>query len=165
MSLRSDPDKQRAWQERSARRYQEKLRNSPVKQQIKRKKLSYRKKNPGFWEQIQVRSGGRCEVGTPVCTGDGSTPHHLYGQAHGSLDYPSLVLACCAACNGYIEDHPLEAQASGFKLRPRQIEACFCDAPAIAFHTQSRRGRCKVHASPNDILLPGGMLKLSAGAK
>lgn len=59
----------------------------------------------------------RCWVGAPECTGWAEAWHELVGAAQGgSRTDPRNLVACCNACNRWIEDHPLRARRRGWKV-------------------------------------------------
>ncbi len=51
------------------------------------------------------------------CFGTRKTPHHLWKGGQGGLYVPANLVTLCAFHNGWVEDHPPEAQAWGLVVR------------------------------------------------
>lgn len=69
-------------------------------------------------DEVMRRCSGRCETGIGgVCTGRAGHAHHILRRSHGGPDHPDNLLGVCAACHGYIHDHPAEAYENGWMRR------------------------------------------------
>jgi hypothetical protein len=63
---------------------------------------------------VRRRSGGRCEVKSPVCTGKGEHGHEILKSSQGgSRTDPANVLDSCDRCNSWLET--LEGRRWGLK--------------------------------------------------
>lgn len=64
---------------------------------------------------------GRCELGTPVCTGQPDSIHHVIKRSQGGALHPGqravaqgqVFMVSCIPCNAYVEDNPAEARRMG----------------------------------------------------
>lgn len=66
--------------------------------------------------------GDRCQVRSPVCTGEAGCMHEVEKRSHqGSVTDPENLELSCTPCNGYIEDHPDWAIQHGFTKSPTPI--------------------------------------------
>lgn len=77
---------------------------------MKRSGIKRKAPPPGFPEEvrmaIRLRSGGRCEVQSAVCTGKaGKGPHHRKLRRHKDHSAEN-GLDVCDSCHRYIHDHP-----------------------------------------------------------
>lgn len=104
--LKVDPDKVRAWQQRSRKAL-------PA--------MSARKRgNHGPWTRAKVvvrrRSGGLCEARTGErCAGRGQHVHHVLPRSRGGKDNGSTpLLDVCFPCHEWIHGHPSEARERGW---------------------------------------------------
>ncbi len=84
-----------------------------------------RKQQPGRRKAMAVvhkRSDHWCELRIPgVCTGRSQGGHELEKRsAGGAVDDVANLKDACNACNGWVEDHPIEAQAMGFSIVIKQ---------------------------------------------
>lgn len=68
-------------------------------------------------ESVAVRSGGVCELGTPVCELRATEVHHLAGRVGEGAHDPSNLRATCRACHIYVGDHPAESYERGWMAR------------------------------------------------
>ena len=71
----------------------------------------------GFPEEVRMfvrrRSGGRCEVGSSVCTTTAQHFHHRKLRRH--KDHTSVnCLYSCSSCHAYIHAHPTMSYLMGF---------------------------------------------------
>lgn len=81
--------------------------------------------------QVERRAYGYCQVRlSPSCAGRGSVPHHVLKRS-AARQYGhrlEIIVWCCVACNGHVEDHPDEARAVGASVEswevPRFLEWC-----------------------------------------
>lgn len=75
-------------------------------------------RNPGFSRQTKNdalrRSGGRCEMITPVCTGSVERYHHVFMRSAGVNNTLGNCCACCEACHTYAHTHRREAREHGW---------------------------------------------------
>ena len=66
----------------------------------------------------------RCAIDSPVCTGWAEAWHELVGRAQGgSITDPRNLVGCANACNGWVEDNPLEARSRGWKVPSHDAKA------------------------------------------
>jgi hypothetical protein len=73
---------------------------------------------------VQARSGGWCELRTPVCEGRGNHGHEKLTRARGGDDTdPSNVLWSCWPCNQWAHNHDAAATAAGL-LTPSWEAPC-----------------------------------------
>jgi 5-methylcytosine-specific restriction endonuclease McrA len=93
-------------------------RHTPLRRTMFRRKAPKPSPMKQAREAVVRRSSGRCEALTPVCTGRMEHAHHVVRRSQGGKDEPENLLACCAACHGYIHDHPAESFDRGW-LRHR----------------------------------------------
>lgn len=114
--LNSDPDKVRAWQQRSRR---------PLRQQSP-KKAAERKDNRSVSEQVFERDGWSCalhgvaEAGP--CFGK-LTPHHLLKASAGGEHSLENLISLCQYHNGLVEDRPNWAHSVGLVVRMGEVLA------------------------------------------
>lgn len=58
-----------------------------------------------------------CEMKVPgICTGKTQTAHHTKGRTGKLLTDKKKMLACCIACNNWVESHHEEAVKMGLKV-------------------------------------------------
>lgn len=62
---------------------------------------------------VRERSGGRCEISGPDCTGRAQEQHHRKRRRDGGHGLGNLLDAC-AADHAYAHAHPAEARAAGW---------------------------------------------------
>jgi hypothetical protein len=77
----------------------------------------------GEWVRTQLRADSRCHVGPMIrsvapgwrgCTGRAQGMHHLRKQSAGGVRISEAnTLRSCNPCNGWVEDHPDEAEEAG----------------------------------------------------
>lgn len=68
-------------------------------------------------DEVRDRADGRCEMGTPVCTGQGVEAHHVRGRVGPLLTDTEWLAWTCAQCHRYAHEHPAEAYEHGWMSR------------------------------------------------
>lgn len=63
---------------------------------------------------VRRRSGGRCEVRSPVCSGVADQAHHRLRRSQGGKDTPDNLLDACTLCHRFIHHHPELAYDMGW---------------------------------------------------
>lgn len=67
-------------------------------------------------DAVDLRSGGRCEAGSPACP-DGphraEHHHHVRLRSRGGLDSRDNLLHVCLPAHDWIHQHPTDATALG----------------------------------------------------
>ena len=59
-----------------------------------------------------------CQIGAPGCTRLSTVGHERRKRSSGgSIVNPVNVMAVCASCNSWVEDHPVEAHDAGAVVR------------------------------------------------
>jgi 5-methylcytosine-specific restriction endonuclease McrA len=106
--LRSDPERTRAWQRRSARAWRRTLARAGVAAD------DYRTVR----EARRVHAFGLCEIAGPTCTMYGTEAHHVLPRSKGGTDEFDGLLWVCQMCHSRTHQHPEWAKARGF-LRDR----------------------------------------------
>lgn len=56
-----------------------------------------------------------CKIDSPVCTKIATAVHHVAGRTGPKLKDEKDWMACCAACNGWVEENDAEARQMGAK--------------------------------------------------
>ncbi|MFY1686434.1 hypothetical protein [Plantactinospora sp. WMMB782] len=77
---------------------------------------------------LAVRSGGRCEIAIPGCTGTATDPAHRLkrgmggrkGAAKAAADRLSGLMHACRRCHSHTHANPAEAYSAGWMLREGQ---------------------------------------------
>lgn len=73
--------------------------------------------SPEVREQVERRSGGRCEAGVPgVCWGKAVLMHHIRRRWHGEGTAEN-ALHLCTACHTYIHSEVAESETNGWLIR------------------------------------------------
>jgi hypothetical protein len=117
--LRADPDKARAWQERSRKP----LDRAPM---AKGRRSKRKKADDTALEAITpavvARAGGMCEARIPgLCEGRGTNRHHRKDRSLGGTSTEANVRLLCGSgtsgCHGWITEHPEAASQYGWVLR------------------------------------------------
>ena len=64
---------------------------------------------------------GRCQIGSPACTGRATQAHHVLLRKHGGPNTRDNGLGTCEPCHLYLHMHPAESYANGWlrRLHPR----------------------------------------------
>lgn len=130
--MRSDPEKLRAWQQESARRYEQKRRANPGKGLARTGRKARRELDAlsVFREVLRERSGGGCEVETPACPPyphHGCDPHHLnHADRDRGVHDPERGLWVCRAGHDWIEQHPELAREAGWLMHDDGFGARRC---------------------------------------
>jgi 5-methylcytosine-specific restriction endonuclease McrA len=68
-------------------------------------------------EAVLERCHGRCEAGTPACTGRVDHMHHRRLRSQGGTHDPANLLAVCQPCHDHIHHRPAEAYERGWLER------------------------------------------------
>lgn len=68
-------------------------------------------------QAVRDRSGGRCEVAGPVCTGSGEHFHHVLRRSQGGKHSAANLLHACAADHRWIHEHPEDSYRMGWLKR------------------------------------------------
>ena len=63
---------------------------------------------------VFARDGYRCQVRAWHCTGRAEHAHHVLPRSRGGDEALENLLTVCAACHGWVHDHPAEATGRGF---------------------------------------------------
>lgn len=75
--------------------------------------------------EVRARSGGRCEVGAPVCVGRAVHVHHALMRSQGGNRHdPAKMIDACRPCHDYVHAHPSESFERGWLLHatpPRNL--------------------------------------------
>lgn len=67
-------------------------------------------------KDVEGRSNGRCEMGTPVCTLRGTECHHLLPRSQGGKDDLGNCVWTCHECHRHAHDNPAAAYEHGWLL-------------------------------------------------
>ena len=113
--LRADPEKQKAWQDRS-RKPLARSRIKPMRDK-RRGELPERAK---VREAVFVRDGYRCQI-APLVSEPSFGPltyHHLLKEGQGGEYTETNGIAACAFHNDWVENYPDKAAALGLVIRP-----------------------------------------------
>lgn len=68
-------------------------------------------------EIVRERSGGWCELQTPVCVKIGRVPHHLAGRDGDRLTDPELQAWTCDPCHRLAHSEPALSYKMGWMIR------------------------------------------------
>jgi hypothetical protein len=66
---------------------------------------------------VRVRSGDRCEAGTPLCTGISQQTHHRLKRSQGGKADPAILMRICNHCDVFIEANPAIAYERGWLIK------------------------------------------------
>lgn len=124
MSLDRDPEKARAWQQRSRQAAAERARQKPrsqLKARSPRKAERYRAIAAACAEAIE-RDRGRCQARLlvpEISCGGPLDPQHVIPQGvdKSLAAEPDNIVACCRRHHDWIGDHPERARALGLHGR------------------------------------------------
>jgi hypothetical protein len=89
------------------------LRRTPLRRQSERHAAGQREL-ARIKALLRARSGGRCEIAAPGCTGFGADPHHRLARSAGGTHALDNLLHCCGACHRFVHTHPAEAAKRGW---------------------------------------------------
>lgn len=126
--LRANPEKTRAWQDRSRK---------PLKRTAVRRARPGSRAYGDFSSKVRSavsrRSQGRCEAGIAgVCTGRASQHHHRKLRRFGDHSAAN-DLHSCLDCHDYIHGHPAWSRRHGLLLReyddPEKVPVSYGAAP------------------------------------
>jgi hypothetical protein len=99
-------------------------RRSPIKKKVNRNgpPLSVR-------DKVHARSGGRCEIAHPGCTGKATQIHHRLMRSQGGRHAVTNLLDLCAVGHRYVHDNPALSYERGWLLRRHPLEEPDCQQP------------------------------------
>lgn len=93
-------------------------RRTPIRQRSQ-KRADDEDRKAAAYATVRRRAGGRCEIGSRVCTGGHEQTHHRLPRSASSVRNverhdPELLLATCMACHEHVETHRAEALERGW---------------------------------------------------
>lgn len=65
--------------------------------------------------EVYLEQRPDCEIKSPVCTGQALYVHHTEGRGVSKIMDQRSWMACCSACNDWVENNDGQAQAMGAK--------------------------------------------------
>lgn len=160
MTLRRDPDKIRAWRERSAataratgwQSADRRRASGPATRNEGRKTGSaLRRVSPkraattaarAAVRELVFRRDGRCllvGVDGHACTGAPMTPHHLHKAGRGGPYTVDNLVTLCAGGNTWVEDHPADAARLGLVVGWCRAEGIDIDPAEAARRRRANR--------------------------
>ena len=107
--LRADPEKVRAWQNRSRK----------ALPRVGRRGRAHRERMDDLRPAVHAAAGFRCEARIEgVCLGASTEAHHVWPSGRGGPDTMENLIAVCGSferpgCHQWIHAHPAEARARG----------------------------------------------------
>lgn len=85
---------------------------------MSRKKAKRIRQSAGLRVRLRELRGSDCELRIRnVCTGQEQGLHHLKKKSQGGEDTAENCKLSCNACNRWVEDHPIQAEAFGLVIR------------------------------------------------
>lgn len=85
---------------------------------MKRKAVSSKGEfTPAARNEVERRSGGRCEAMTSICRGPAVHIHHILRRSQGGKGTADNGLHVCQPCHTFLHDHPEMAYARGWMVR------------------------------------------------
>jgi hypothetical protein len=125
--LNVDPEKQRAWQQRSAplKGGDKDLTRTAMTTKPTRRNREYEAHLDALTPALILRAKGVCEVRWPgICTGNGVHRHHRkMGRGMTSQDSLAALLLVCRACHAHLHAHPKTSKAQGYLVGMTQDPA------------------------------------------
>ena len=103
--MRRDPDKIRAWRQRS----------KPIPRESTKRKVTNRERSKVLAEVVH---GKPCAAQLDGCAGIATDGHELLSRARGgSITDPENIVPLCRSCHRFITEHPAWAQEHGWARR------------------------------------------------
>ena len=118
--LKTDPDKVRAWQQRSRRQLDrgEPLKRTRFVSRKKKRTLAYEAELEAVTPALYRRSGGRCEARIPgICTAVARHRHHRWRRGQHGPNTLANLLHVCWACHTWGHANVGRGLAIGFLLK------------------------------------------------
>lgn len=104
------------------------MKRTPMKRgkPMARRRMDRKPPPQGFPEEVRLsvrrRSGGRCEVGSSVCTKEAAHFHHRKLRSH--KDHSAInCLHACSACHTYLHANPNMAYLMGWMVHGWDVPA------------------------------------------
>jgi hypothetical protein len=89
------------------------VKRSPLKRKVSAKSII----PPEVREEVQVRSGGWCEIDHPLCDGNARHMHHVLLRAQGGKHEAANLLHVCSQGHAFIHANPALAYEQGWLQR------------------------------------------------
>lgn len=97
-------------------------RRTPLKPKSQRK-TRFEEELDAITPALEARSGGRCELGAPCCTGRAVDRCHRKGRGQGGTNNLANLLHGCRACHNWCHMHPALAYSLGWLVNSWQNPA------------------------------------------